>query len=51
MGTGGAGNRMEWRRYMSRLKLSFVLGIVVLLVVACGGGSGGSDSGDGGGDL
>jgi hypothetical protein len=51
MGTGGAGNRMERRRYMSRLKLPFVLGMVVLLVVACGGGSGASDSGDGGGDL
>ena len=34
-----------------RLRLLFVLGVVLLLVVACGGGSGGSDSGDGGGDL
>ncbi len=36
---------------MSRLRLPFVLGMVLLLVVACGGGSGGSESGDGGGDL
>jgi polar amino acid transport system substrate-binding protein len=36
---------------MSRLRLPFVLGVVLLLVVACGGGSGGSESGDGGGNL
>ena len=36
---------------MSRLRLPFVLGMVLLLVVACGGGSGGSESGDGGGNL
>ena len=35
-----------------RLRLLFVLGVVLLLGVACGGGSGGSDGGDdGGGDL
>jgi polar amino acid transport system substrate-binding protein len=42
---------MERRRYMTRLRLPLVLGMVLLLVVACGGGSGGSESGDGGGDL
>jgi polar amino acid transport system substrate-binding protein len=47
--TGGAGNSMVRRRYMPRLQLPFVLGMVLLLVVACGGGSEGS--GDGGGDL
>lgn len=36
---------------MFRLRLPFLLGMVLLLVVACGGGSGSSDSGDGGGDL
>ncbi len=36
---------------MTRLRLPFVLGMVLLLVVACGGGSGGCESGDGGGNL
>ena len=36
---------------MFRLRLPFLLGMVLLLVVACGGGSGGSESGDGGGNL
>jgi polar amino acid transport system substrate-binding protein len=43
-------SKWDWRRYMSKLRLPFVLGVVLLLVVACGGSQGGG-SGDGGGNL